>query len=127
VTPITNKESLTALGARVTGPEHDFDSSNNSASFSTPVVPPTAANLLADLVSRVRNYGLPHGLENSLVKKLQAAQRNTQRGLTRPACNEREAFVNEVRALATNGVLSDAQASQLTDSARLVQAATPCS
>lgn len=37
VTPITNKESPTALGAWVTGPDRDTVPANNSASFSTPV------------------------------------------------------------------------------------------
>lgn len=44
VSQITNKESLTADGARVTSPSADPDTANNFASFSTPVVqPPTAS------------------------------------------------------------------------------------
>ncbi len=34
---ITNRESGAAFGVRVTGPDHDPNTSNNSASFSTPV------------------------------------------------------------------------------------------
>jgi len=126
VTQITNKESLIALGARVTGPDHDSNLANNSASFSTPVVQSKAGDLLTDLISRVRSFGLPDGLEESLVTKLQVAQRNAQNGLTEPACNELDAFLNEIRALTSASVLTTAQAALLIDGVRLVQVAIPC-
>jgi uncharacterized repeat protein (TIGR01451 family) len=126
ITLITNKESPTAFGARVTGPYHDPNLANNSASFSTPVVQPTAGDPFSDLISRVRSFGLPDGLENSLVRKLQVAQRNAQNGFTTPACNELNAFINEVQALLSAGGLTSSQAAQLIDGARLVQAAIPC-
>jgi uncharacterized repeat protein (TIGR01451 family) len=126
VTPITNKESLTAVGVRVTGPNHDSNLANNSASFSTPVVQPKPGDLLTDLISRVRSFGLPDGLVTSLVTKLQGAQRKAKNGLTRSACNELDAFVQELRALTSAGALTSAQAAPLIDGARLVQVAIPC-
>jgi uncharacterized repeat protein (TIGR01451 family) len=126
ITPITHKESPTAFGARVTGPYHDPNLANNSASFSTTVVQPTAGDLLSDLISRVRSFGLPEGLEKSLLTKLRVAQWNGQNVLTSPACNELDAFINEVQALMSAGALASAEAAQLIDEARLVQAAIPC-
>jgi hypothetical protein len=89
-------------------------------------VQPTAGDLLSDLISRVRSFGLPEGLEKSLLTKLRVAQRNGQNGLTSPACNELDAFINEVQALMSAGALASAEAAQLIDGARLVQAAMPC-
>jgi hypothetical protein len=119
-------EAASALGARVTGPEHDPNTANSSASFSTPVVEPSAGALLVDLIDRLRDLGLPRGLERSLRVKLQHAQSNLQRGLTKPTCHELGAFVSEVRALSAANVLMAAPATLLTDGARRVEAAVPC-
>lgn len=126
VTLITNRESPLAIGARVTGPDRDSNLVNNSASFSTPVVPPNADQLLEALVGTVRTLGLSRGLENSLVTKLKRAQLKEADGRTRPACNELGAFINEVQALTAAARLPRAQAALLMDRARLIRAVLPC-
>jgi uncharacterized repeat protein (TIGR01451 family) len=123
---ITDKESPNALGARVTGPDHDSNPANNSTSFSTPVVLPNAGDLLTSLIAAVRSFNLFRGVETSLVTKLDGAEQKVAAGRIRPACNELGAFVNEVQDLAARGELTTAQATLLIDQAGLIRSVIPC-
>jgi uncharacterized repeat protein (TIGR01451 family) len=123
---VTNKESPTALGARVTGPDLDSNLANNSTSFSTPVVLPNAGDLLTSLIATVRSFNLSRGVETSLVTKLHGAEQKVAADRIRPACNELGAFVNEVQDLAAGGELTTAQATLLIDQAGLIRSVIPC-
>jgi hypothetical protein len=50
------------------------------------------------LIARVQSLGLPKGLENSLVSKLEAALASLNRGNKKAAINQLQAFINEVNA-----------------------------
>lgn len=56
------------------------------------------------LANYVETLGLPHGLENSLTKKLRNAARDCTRGKTNAACGKLGAFDNEVQAKTRNGI-----------------------
>ena len=60
-----------------------------------PVQPPPK---IADLIAEVTGAGLPHGIENSLLAKLENAQRKVDGGQIAVACNSLDAYLNEVRA-----------------------------
>jgi probable HAF family extracellular repeat protein len=50
---------------------------------------------VTDLEDLVHSFGLPHGLENSLLAKLEAALRAIDEGRTADACASLQAFANE--------------------------------
>jgi hypothetical protein len=69
---------------------------------------------------------LSTGQKNSLQAKLNAAADSYQRGSTGVACNQLNAFVNEVDADQKSGRLTTAEAGTLTDAARLTQRSMGC-
>jgi parallel beta-helix repeat protein len=76
----------------------------------------TADELTQDLVGQVQGLGLPTGTANSLVAKLQAALGSISAGDATTACNQLNAFINEVQA--QSGKKIDAP-----DATALIQAA----
>jgi hypothetical protein len=66
------------------------------------------------------------GQKNSLQAKLNAATAAYQRGDTGAACNQMNAFINEVDADQKSGRLTTAEAGNLTDAARLTQRSMGC-
>jgi virginiamycin B lyase len=64
------------------------------ASTTAPPPPPT----IADLIAEVSGAGLPHGIERSLLAKLEGAQRKVDADHLNGACGSLGAYVNEVRA-----------------------------
>ena len=54
--------------------------------------------LCAALIIQVKELGLPKGIENSLVSKLENAIDSIQKGQTNAAVNKLEGFINEVEA-----------------------------
>lgn len=60
-----------------------------------PIQPPPK---IADIIAKVTGAGLPHGIENSLLAKLENAQRKVDGGQIAVACNGLDAYLNEVRA-----------------------------
>jgi hypothetical protein len=66
------------------------------------------------------------GQKNSLQVKLNAAADSYQRGDTGAACNQLNAFINEVDADLKGGRLTTGEAGTLTDSARLTQRSMGC-
>jgi hypothetical protein len=59
-----------------------------------PPPPPT----IADLIAEVTGAGLPHGIERSLLAKLEGAQRKVDADHLEGACGSLGAYVSEVRA-----------------------------
>lgn len=72
----------------------------------------TPVTSVTDLEDLVRSFGLPHGLENSLLAKLEAALRAIDEGRTADACAALRAFANEVKAQ-KGKKLTEAQADAL--------------
>lgn len=66
------------------------------------------------------------GQKNSLQAKLNAAAESYQRGDSGAACNQMNAFINEVDADQKSGRLTTAEAGTLTDAARLTQRSMGC-
>lgn len=58
----------------------------------------TPIELCADLIAQVEGLGLPKGIENSLVTKLENAIGSTKKGQAKAAVNKLEAFINAVEA-----------------------------
>lgn len=73
------------------------DPSGNTSEFSV-CGAKTADELTQDLVGQVQGLGLPTGTANSLVAKLQAALGSISAGDATTACNQLNAFINEVQA-----------------------------
>jgi sugar lactone lactonase YvrE len=91
------------------------------ASTTAPPPPPT----IADLIAEVSGAGLPHGIERSLLAKLEGAQRKVDADHLNGACGSLGAYVNEVRAQ-TGKKLEAAYAEDLILEAIAVQDALGC-
>jgi hypothetical protein len=83
--------------------------------------PPT----IAHLIDEVKEQGLPHGIENSLLAKLENAQRKVDAGHSQGACGSLGAYINETRAQAGKK-LEPAYAQALIDDATAVRASLGC-
>ncbi len=73
--------------------------------------------LLADVARLLAQGTLNAGQSNALSAKLRSAQASLARGNANAAINELRAFQNQVAAFASAGILSPAQAAQLTGAA----------
>ncbi len=103
----------------------DDDGTAGSATTTVTVLTPAAA--LAKLTAFVSaQSGLNNGQKNSLLAKLNAATDSAQRGDTGAACNQLNAFVNEVDADQKTGRISSGDAATMTDAARLTQRSMGC-
>jgi hypothetical protein len=103
----------------------DDDSMAGSSSTTVIVLSPLQA------IGKVGDYlqgltDLNEGQKNSLQAKLNAAAASYQRGDTGAACNQMNAFINEVDADQKSGRLTSAEAGNLTDLARLTQRSMGC-
>jgi probable HAF family extracellular repeat protein len=85
----------------------------------------TPVTSIANLEGQVRSFGLPRGLENSLLAKLAAAQRALEAGQTGAACNILSAFANQVEAQSGKG-LTTTQAALLLQNLTLIRADLGC-
>jgi len=77
------------------------------------------------LASEVHGMNLAHGLENSLIEKLGAAQNSLGAGNQTAACNQLGAFINEVSAQSGKQLTAD-PADQLIGSAQEIRNALGC-
>src|SRR5260370_27015966 len=103
----------------------DDDGVTGSASTTVTVLSPLQA------LAKIGNYlqgltDVKDGQKNSLPAKLNAAADSYQRGDTGAACNQLNAFINEVDADQKAGRLTTAEAGNLTDPARLTHRAVGC-
>ena len=103
----------------------DDDGVTGSASTTVTVLSPLQA------LGKIGNYlqgltDLKEGPKNSLQVKLNAAADSYQRGNTGAACNQMNAFINEVDADQKSGRVTTGEAGTLTDAARLTQRSMGC-
>jgi hypothetical protein len=90
--------------------------------------PQQVINLIIDDVEELVNTGvLNSGQGNSLISKLQAAIAALNQGNTTAACNELQAFINQVNALISAGVLTPAQGQPLIGAANDLRNKIGCS
>ena len=104
------------------------DQTGNTASGSFNVTVVGAAGQIANLVTLVESFNLRQGIENSLDAKLGAAQSAlaaAQGGNLAAACNQMDAFINEVRAQAGRS-LTVTQAGQLIAAATNIRSVLGC-
>ena len=78
------------------------------------------------LLSFLESLGLPHGTQTSLMAKLNAAQRSSDRGNMKAACNQLNAFVNEVNGLSLNGGVDGPTALALVEGANAIRSSLGC-
>lgn len=77
---------------------NDGAANSAPASVTITVTPPPVAAQIQSLIVQVRSLGLPHGTENSLLAKLNAALASVNRGDIGSAEGQLGAFMNEVNA-----------------------------
>ena len=85
---------------------------------------PSPSSMIDNLIDLVRSFGLPRGIENSLIVKLEHAEESLDKDHT--ACNLLDAFVNEVAAQAGKALTQD-QADQLIGGATQIREVLGCS
>ena len=85
----------------------------------------TTTTQVEDLISLVQSFGLPHGITNSLIAKLQDALTAFGSYDTATACSSLTAFTNECRAQSGKKLTAD-QASQLITSANQIKTNLGC-
>jgi hypothetical protein len=104
---------------------HDDDRVAGSATTTVTVLTPLQA------LGKIGTYlqgltDVKEGQKNSLQAKINAATASYQRGDAGAACNQMNAFINEVDADQKSGRLTTAEAGTLTDAARLTQRSMGC-
>jgi hypothetical protein len=93
----------------------------------TVVTPQDALNGLMDDVQVLQEGGtLNQGNANALTAKLAAALSSLNKGHSTPACNQIQAFINQVNALVTGGTLTVAQGQALIDAANAIALQIGC-
>jgi CSLREA domain-containing protein len=91
--------TLSASAANVTATATATDPNGSTSEFSRCVqVAATPDEAIRGLIAQVRALGLPRGLENSLLVKLEAARASLNRANSTAAINQLLAFVNQVMA-----------------------------
>lgn len=80
---------------------------------------------LGDLEDLIEGLGLPAGIANSLLAKVEAALRALARGNTNAACNQLQALINEADAMSGNELTPD-EANQIIEAAQDIRAALGC-
>jgi len=86
----------------------------------------TPAEAISDLVSVTQSLSLNAGEKNSLVSKLNAASASIGGGNTIAACNQLEAYINQVNALIQSKRLDTTTANMLISEAQAIRAALGC-
>jgi len=89
------------------------------------LTPATPSEAIEDLIDLITGLGLPKGIENSLVQKLQNARAALQAGDIGGACDLLGAFINEVEAQAGKKIDAD-DAARATLVAGRIRAAVGC-
>ena len=102
------------------------DPVGNTSEFSACVPVRSASQGIADVIGEIGNTGLSQGNKNSLTAKLQAAQSSLAAGNTTAACNQLDAFSNEVQAKLKSGALTTQEAKALLDSIMEVKTVIGC-
>ncbi len=95
------------------------------ATFSWTVLTPSQGT--QNLINTIDSFNLPKGVTTSLEAPLNAALAQLNNNHNTPACNQLNAFLNQVNAKQTNGQLTPQQATELTQQATAIQQAIGCS
>lgn len=98
---------------------------NNVAQRDVEVETADPCQQLGSLTDYIATLGLQQGLAQSLSAKLRNAQRNCERGKTRPACNQIGAFENQLDAKTDKGITA-AQAAVLRDHSDAIKSVMGC-
>ena len=88
-------------------------------------VRPDVFPTIGELIDSVEALGLPRGIENGLVKKLENAQRNLDEGDTANACEKLASFIERVKAQSGKKI-DVADADDLIADAEAIRAAEGC-
>ena len=95
------------------------------ATFSWAILTPTQG--IQKLINTINSFNLPKGVTSSLEAPLNAALAQLNSNNNTPACNQLNAFLNQVNAKQTSGQLTPQQAAELTQHAKAIQQAIGCS
>ncbi len=103
----------------------DAAGNTGSCSFTVKVQSPVQA--IDELIAKVNALKPPlsQNQANGLIEKLNDAKTALNQNKKNPACNQLQAFINQVNGLTPNP-LSPAQAQVLIDCANMIRAAIPC-
>jgi DNA-binding beta-propeller fold protein YncE len=96
----------------------------NTVSVISTTVTPTQA--LQNLINTIDSFHLPKGVTTSLEAPLNAAIAQLNSNHQIPACNQLNAFLNQVSAKQTSGQLTPQQGTNLTQQAVSIQRAIGC-
>jgi len=81
---------------------------------------------IQNLINTIDSFHLPKGITTSLEAPLNAALAQLNRNNPTPACNQLNAFLNQVNAKQTSGQLTPQQAADLSQQAKAIQQAIGC-
>jgi hypothetical protein len=79
------------------------------------------------LIGTIDSFHLPKGVTTSREAPLNAALAQLNRNHDTPACNQLNAFLNQLNAKQNNGQLTPQQAADLTQQAKAIQQSIGCS
>jgi hypothetical protein len=92
-----------------------------------PATPQAAAGILMDRVAALLSGGvLTQDQAAGLTDKLQAIIEKLNQGKSRPACNQFNAFINQVQAFIGNGILPESVGQSLIDAAQAARTQIGC-
>ncbi|MGB6531379.1 MAG: hypothetical protein WBF33_25000 [Candidatus Nitrosopolaris sp.] len=100
-------------------------SPGNTVSVISTVLTPTQG--IQQLINTIDNFHLPKGVTTSLEAPLNAALAQLNLNHDTPACNQLNAFLNQVNAKQNNGQLTPQQAADLSQQAKAIQHVIGCS
>jgi hypothetical protein len=100
---------------------------NTSDSFGVAVDSLKPAPTIADLIASVKALKLDKGTENSLLQKLNNAQKNVTNGKTATACGQLADFISQVTALKGKKIIPASAADNLIKEAQEVRSSLGCS
>ena len=92
------------------------DQAGNIAGVTNNYVVLTAAQAVANLIDTIQGLGLHHGIENSLIAKLNAASKSLEKGKDGTAVHQLNSLINEIEALRDkkiDGAIADALITQV--------------
>jgi DNA-binding beta-propeller fold protein YncE len=97
----------------------------NTVSVISATLKPT--QVIQQLINTIDSFHLPEGVTTSLEAPLNAALAQLNHNHDTPACNQLNAFLNQVNVKQTSGQLTPQQAADLSQQAKAIQQAIGCS
>ena len=102
------------------------DPAGNSSTGSFQVVVKGAPAQVSDLITTVNSFNLPSGIQNSLVRQLQAVQKDIAANNITQACSDLQSFDSHVDDLLQGRKLTKAQHDQLKAASKQIQDVLGC-